>query len=290
MRIFAEVLPSSMGKAMYRINENLRKYAPSWVEFTKDKDNADFQILDIIGTGSFEYLYKDRYALLQHCFLTSESSSKDVWLPIFGKASLVATYMDLPRLLGDNSFNFYRMPWGADPEVFHKTQVNKFYSVLTTGHVSETESVNELYDSLRKTNGSIIHVGHNYKLGDRFHHKENISDASLTDLYNKSYYVSGLRKIEGFELPVVEGLLCGARGICYNSDHYSYWYKDFVEYIQEDDYSKIGSYSSFTERQLEELFSRPYRKVTDDEIERAKNIFSWEKIFTAYWKKLEESL
>lgn len=291
MLIYAEVLPSSLGRAMYRINKNMRKYAPEWVEFTDDKSKAEFQILDVIGKGSLEYLYKDNYAILEHCFLSSDDASKETWMPVFDKAKLVGTYMDLPRLIGSNSFNFHRMPWGADPEIFFRLDdAEKYYSILTTGHVAETESIKEVYDALESTSGNIVHVGHDFKLGNRFRHFENISDESLVSLYNKSYYVSGLRKMEGFELPILEGLLCGARGVCYNSEHYSYWYGDLVEYVEEDDYAKLGSYSERTKQQLEELFSKLYRPVTDGEIELIKTKFSWKSIMQTFWKELENAL
>ncbi len=290
MRIFAEVLPTSLGRAMYRINRNLRKYAPEWVTFTANKDEADFQILDVIGKGSIDFLYKKNYAVLQHCFLSSDDASKETWLPIFDNAKLVATYMNLPELIKSNSFNFLRMPWGVDAEIFQKKPIEKVFTVLTTGYVAETESINEVYDAVNYLKGTVVHVGKNFKFGDRFHSVENISEEKLVELYNKSYYVSGLRKMEGFELPILEGLLCGARGICYNCDHYRHWFSDLVDYIDEDDYAKIGLYSNSTRDQLAGLLSYPYRAVTNEEIEYAKKKFSWETIMTSFWKRLEESL
>lgn len=290
MIIYADILPPTLGRAMYRINKNMRRFAPEWVTFTEDRDKAELQILDIIGRGSLEYLYKDNYIILQHCFLSSDDSSRETWLPVFAKAKLVATYMNLPQLIGSNSFNFHRIPWGADSEIFYKTDTEKIHTILTTGYVASTESINEVYDALKSTLGNMVHIGSDFKLGHNYKHFENISDESLTSLYNKSYYVSGLRKMEGFELPILEGLLCGTRGICYNKEHYSHWFGDLVEYVEEDDYATLGIYSNNTKEQLEKIFSSPYRSVTNEEIEFIKNKFSWKTIFDGFWKEVEHAL
>lgn len=257
MLVYAEVLPSTLGRAMYRINKNMRKYAPSWVTFTDDRANCDLQILDVIGKGSLEFIYnKDNYVFIQHCFNSSDDSSKETWMPYFSKAKLVTGFIDLPRLVNDNSFNYFRNPWGVDPDIFFKTDTEKVNTVMTTGYVASTESISEVYDAVRSISGDIIHVGGDLKLGTGYKHFENISDKSLVSLYNKSYFISGLRKMEGFELPILEGLLCGTRGITYRSEHYTHWFGDLVEYVEEDDYALIGMYSEKTKQQVNQSLSQ----------------------------------
>jgi hypothetical protein len=290
MLVYAEVLPTSLGRVMYRINKALKQYAPEWVKFTSNKDEADLQILDVIGKGSLEFLYVDNYVLMQHCFLSSDDSSRDFWLPHISKAKMMTSYMNLPSLVGDNSFNFHRMPIGVDPNTFFRTDAEKVNLVLTTGYVASTESIAEVYDAVRSVSSDMIHVGGNLNLGIGSRHYENISDESLNSLYNKSYYVSGLRKMEGFEAPIIEGLLCGTRGICYNKEHYSYWFGDLVEYVEEDDYAMIGLYSEKTKEQVESIFKSEYRPVTDKEIQLVKDKFSWEVIMKDFWKELENAL
>lgn len=290
MKVYAEVLPTSLGRVMYRINKALKQYAPDWVAFTEDWSEADLQILDVIGRGSLEFIKCNNYILMQHCFLSSDDSSKETWLPHFNKAKLVTSYMNLPSLVGDNSFNFHRQPIGVDPNMFFRTEQEKVNLILTTGYVAATESINEVYEAVRASSGDMIHVGGDFKLGAGYTHFENISDESLNSLYNKSYFVSGLRKMEGFEAPILEGLLCGARGICYNKEHYSYWFGDLVEYVEEDDFAMLGVYSDNTRDQLKNIFQSEYRPVTDEEIQLVKDKFSWEVIMKEFWSRLENAL
>jgi glycosyltransferase involved in cell wall biosynthesis len=294
MKVFAEVLPTSLGRAMYRLNKNIKKYAPPHVVFVDNPKSADIQILDVIGKGSLEFLQCKRYVFYQHCYLSSDDASIENWSPLFRDAVMVATYMDLPRVMGyrdgEHNFNFYRTAYGADPEAFYKTSDAKVFTAITIGYVASTESIGEVYDAVKAAGGKQIHVGKNLGLGYNCKTVEGISDSELTKLYNQSLYVSGLRKMEGFEIPIIEGLLCGSRGICYNKDHYSHWFEDLVEYIEEDNYAEIGLYSDKTREQLVELFTKPYREVTDSEIEHVKEKFSWETITKAFWKRLEESL
>ena len=288
MKIYAEVLPTDLGRVMYRINAALKRYAPSWATFVSRVEDADLQILDVIGDGSFKFLKCSNYILLQHCLL-SGNVGKDYYIPYFRNAKLVSSYMDLYRILGVNDFRFIRLPWGVDPEVFHKLEPEEYrlYSVLTTGHVAATESIDEVYRAVEKTGGYVVHVGHNFELGRNFKHFEDITDESLVKLYNQTRYVSGLRKMEGLELPVIEGLLCGARGICYDKDHYRYWYGDLVEYVTEDAEAEMGLYSPNTMQQVLKILESPLRPVTDQEIELVKHLFSWENIFMKFWKEVE---
>lgn len=292
MRIYAEVLPKSLGRVVYRINKNLKLYAPPWAEFVKDPTTADVQIMDVIGKGSLEFIKNDNYVILQHCFLITETSDPDFWCPIFDKAKIVISYIDLPTLTKRNSFRFLRTPWGADPSVFFSSnQGQRELTVLSTGYVSSTESIEEAYRAVVRCEGSMINIGHNFRFGSRFSSRENISDEELRRLYEKSKYVIGLRKVEGLELPIIEGLLCGARGICYNADHYKYWFGDLVEYIEEDPLSALGvPYSNYVENQIYELISKPVRVVSEEEKELVRNKFSWETIYKRIWEELEEVL
>jgi glycosyltransferase involved in cell wall biosynthesis len=292
MKIYAEVLPTTLGRVVYRINKNLKQFAPPWAEFTKDPTQADVQILDVIGKGSLEFIKNDNLIMFQHCYLTTETSDPAFWYPIFSSAKLVASYIDIPKLLGRDDFNFLRTPWGVDPNSFFSLgPVHKHFDVLSTGYVSSTESIQEAYNAVVRLGGHMVNIGHNFKFGRGFSHAENISDAELRKLYERSRYVIGLRKMEGYELPILEGLLCGTRGICYNSDHYTHWFGDLVEYIEEDPLSLCGvEYSKVVEDQIYNIISEPYREVTKEEKELVINKFSWENIYKRIWKELEKIL
>lgn len=289
LNILAEVYPKELGRVIYRINKYLKLLAPSYVNFVKEPSQADLQILDVIGQGSLKFKYNNNIIYLQHCYLTAETTSQDYWLPLFKESKLVVTYMNLPKLTGSSDFSFLRLPWGVDPSVFFNTMKPKKYMALTTGYVASTESIQEVYDSVSKINQKLVHVGGNLKLGYYCDHFENISDEKLNELYNNSMFVCGLRKGEGFELPIIEGLMCGARGICFNADHYRFWYEDLVEYIEEGK-SFEESYSQSIVDQLDNLFSKAYRPVSLSEISLVKEKFSWKNIFSTFWKRVEECM
>ena len=59
---------------------------------------------------------------------------------------------------------------------------------------------------------------------DTITYSNNADDKTLAKYYSQCEFVSGLRRIEGFELPVIEGLLCGARPICFDIPDYRHWF------------------------------------------------------------------
>src|SRR5688572_2109297 len=136
MKVYAEVLPPTLGRAMYRINAQLRLHAPARVVFTSHADEADLQILDVIGAGSMDYLRRPKYVMLQHTFL---SAAPDFWRPHFAGAELVMSYHDLPALMGWSDFAFYRAPWGVDPTAFVDERLSRDRAALTTGYDSGGE-------------------------------------------------------------------------------------------------------------------------------------------------------
>ena len=279
MKVYAEVLPNTLGRAMYRVNKNIKKYAPDRIEFVDKADDADFQILDAIGKGSLEYIRHKNYVVLQHCYVTTETRSLDVWGDFWKNANLVCSYIDLPNLSKFNEFNFLRIPWGVDSNLFYRIAgTPKTYDFLTTGYVAETECIEQAVTAIKAEGKSMVHIGGNLHLNGikRF---ENISDEQMRELYNRSRYTLGLRRLEGFELPIIEGTLCNSRGVCIDDPCYSYWYGNLVEYIADGDFDYITN-------QLRELLNKPYREVTEKEIQFVKEKFDWEVIMTKIWKRI----
>jgi glycosyltransferase involved in cell wall biosynthesis len=277
------VLPTTLGRAMYRINAGLKKYAPEWVHFINDPESADVQIQDCIGAGSLPFIRNKNHILLQECLMT-EIAPPD-WLPYFKEAKLVVSYLNIPKIIGSSDFNFLRNPCGVDPEIWFKIpEATKHITFMTTGYVAETESIKEIYSAVNKVGGRVAHVGKDFKYGINFHHSENLSDEAMRYLYNSSYYISGLRRAEGFELSVLEGLLCGARGVSFNAEHYSYWFEDLVEYIEEKDSQSV------TEQIQDLLINKLYRPVSDSEISFVKNKFSWETVSRNFWSGVKNAI
>jgi len=285
MRIFYEVLPNTLGRVMYRIRREIRENAPSWVEFVDNTKEADLQILDSIGTGSMEYLKCDKYVLLQHCYLTAITPSYDYWYSYWNKAKMVASFLDLPGQSKFNDFNFYSTPWGVNPDIFYRENEEvRPYKALTTGYIADTECIGEVFEAVKFTKSKMVHLG-----GALFSdpnicsNYENITDKKLRQLYNSCEYVAGMRRIEGLELPLLEGLLCGARGITLDIPAYRYWYEDYVEYVEDGSFEHVRN-------QLISIFSKPVRTVTNTELIKLIDKFSWKNVANNFWNKLGESI
>ena len=93
-------------------------------------------------------------------------------------------------------------------------------------------------------------------------------------------FVSGLRRTEGFELPVIEGLFCGCRPVVFNSANYRQWFDGFAEFIEEGPRGEVLG-------QLVALFAQPLRPVTPEALERARARFNWETIVRGFLDRLQ---
>jgi glycosyltransferase involved in cell wall biosynthesis len=282
MKVYLEVEPASLGRAMYRINKAMKEFAPQSIQFTTSPEDADLQVIHSTDNNVINLIKNNNFVLLQYCIYT-EAPPTETWPYFFNKSKLVISYVDLPTLTGDNNFNFYRTPFGVDPKIFYKTDIVKTFTFLSSGYVPWYEAIKEVYDAVTEAKGFMAHLGYNFNYGRGFYHFENLSEDDLRKLYNESFFVSGLRRIEGFEFPVIEGTLCGARGVCFNEEYYTHWYEDFVEYVNSGE-------PEYVVKQLVDLINKPYRAVTDKEIEYVKDKFSWETIVKNIWKKIEESI
>jgi hypothetical protein len=269
MRVFANNLIKNF--AISRIEGALKRYAPSNIEFVDREKDADFVII---------YAYSQRrkvdkrikwilergqkYAIMQIAVRATPCPQVSDWIGMWEKAEVVWTYLDLASYCEeegqDVTFNFYHSPLGVDSKVFKETDQERFYKIIVGD--SRDETVNECIEAAE---------GDVYMLGT------GVSDKELALAYSQSEWVSGLRRKEGFEMPVIEGLMCGARPICYERDHYAQWFGDMVEYIPED---------VATVQFLKNLFSHPPRPVSKKEKQIIKDIFDWKPIVEGFWSQV----
>ena len=89
--------------------------------------------------------------------------------------------------------------------------------------------------------------------------------------------MSGLRRIEGFELPAAEGLLCGARPIMFDRPHYRDWFNKWAIFIPEGNREEVL-------QSLIDVFQQEYRPVTLEEIAEARQLFDWQSIINGFWR------
>jgi hypothetical protein len=279
LRVFAEVLPDTLGRVIHRINAELKRHAPAEVSFVTDPAEADLQVLDVLGTGSPPHLQVRDHVLLQHVFSTTETRDPAYWLPHWQRARLVMSSLDLYELVGSSGFPFYRAPYGVDGSVFRDRGLPRSYAVMTSGFVPGAEAIRECCEAARRLGMQTLHLGPDFDWGPDFHAVLGISDEELARCYSRCHYVSGLRRSEGFELPVLEGLACGARPICFDSPIYRYWFGDHAAYVPE------GSEAEVIDA-LTEVFARPPPPVTPEERREVLERFAWEKIFGGFWSRV----
>lgn len=288
--------PPSLSLAMQRVAHHLAETAPAYgFEVVNKETQADFFVLHVIGADSEETIWSLRgkpYAMLQYCVRSTAHDSK-WWMPLWDGAAAVWSYYDLIALLKEDNApvdtmrNFYHAPLGGDFRSFRRWSVPKSSVILTSGYVAESEGIHEAAEAVRRIGGKMVHLGPKENFPElaeypvAFMHR--VNDGILSQAYSRSKYVAGLRRGEGFELPAVEGLLSGARPVCFDRPHYRQWFEGFAEFIPE------GTKEEVTDA-LEALFRGPYREVTETEIAEAREKFDWERLTAGFWAKVREAL
>ena len=287
MKVYAEI-EEVLGIGLHRVQYEIQHYSPPGIEFVDSIEEADLQIVPVIGLGSLEFIKHPNHILLQYCYMTAERQDPEFWLPIFQKAKMVFSYYNLPSYVGSNDFNFLHSPLGVDMEVFQDRKLSivpRDFIVATSGYEPFGEAIKECYQAARILKKKVFHLGPGLDhdrfqpwVGAGFVAHSGISDTDLARMYSRSKYVSGLRFGEGFELPVIEGLACGARPICFDLPVYRQWFNDFavfVPHIRDDDLMYA----------LVEIFNTD-RPVTEEELQICKERFSWEVVMQKFWERV----
>ena len=260
---------------------NIMRYAPSLAEFVDNPREADIQILDIAKLADFSNIRCEKYIVNFHC--SGEWSEENIvdYLPYFQKAIMVYSHLDLQKELPE-LVNFVRGPWGTNHRNFFNVMDNTGeYAILNTGMVPQTEGIYESVAAADAVDKKMIHTGPNLNIKNKSYHacREFLNIEQLRYMYHTCSYTSGMRRIEGFEKTVAEGILCGSRPICFDAELYRYWYGDLVEYVKEGTPEE-------TTQDLINIFNGSYRAVTEKEREMVKKMFSWSIVARNYWKSL----
>lgn len=290
MKVFAEADRADF--AIHRVVNAIKKYAPSGVEFVKSEDEADLVILYVYGFRRRTKYYIDRlhekekkHAIIQLSIRSTPNPKTEDWIPIWEKAELVWSYLNLPELCNEDgikaNFNFYYAPLGVDSKIFKETKSRRKFIIANTGTGSRfsDECKNEVISAARTLGKNIFQLGYGPRSDVAY--SNGMDDKMLANYYSRCEFVSGLHKVEGFELPVIEGLLCGARPICFDRPHYRHWFDKLAEFIPEDD--------NITDN-VRKIFQKGAKPVTDKEKKYVKNHFNWEKIIEGFWQTLKENV
>ncbi len=293
--------PPQPSRGLQRIADALVRYAPPGTEFTTELRDADLVILYAIGRNDAlrEKAHSitmrgQRYAVIQVCLRSTMKPCTYDWRDIWDAAAVVWSYYDLNLAIANDIFNygidvkgsfnldnFYHAPLGADAQTFqiHKNWKARDYVILSSGLSRLSESVRECHLAAQEVGRPSAHLGNHVKLPPTADSFSGMPDDVLRGLYNTCEFVSGLRRTEGFELPAVEGLLCGARPVVFDTPDYHWNYGDHAEYIHE------GTRAEVVE-QLVALFKAGPRGVTEEERADAVERFNWATIIGGFYERL----
>lgn len=276
---------------MHRVALALRRSSP--YEIVEERESADIEIVHAIGVRDLvEYLVEIKKAgrkvvVLQYCFITG--GTLDEWRAVWEHVDLVWSY--LPSLETHLRDLLLLRPLGVAPELMEQPideLVRRQRSgVLTSGYVADAtgEAIGEFASAASVGDMPVVHLGPANPVGLRSKPLDwravlNVTDQSLASIYGSMAAVSGLRFIEGFELPAAEGLVNGARPIMFKRQDAQLWFDDLACYVPEYQAGSAQLVEAIRER-LESM--KPVRR---DEIERARQNFDWRIICAEFWRRV----
>lgn len=279
---YMHVVPKEGGRALARVVSALDLASP--LQRADSRSDADLLIYHVIGRREhvLDAARRDAlpYAVIQYCLESTMSPHAADWLPLWQRAEVVMSYLDLrwPLRMGPSctSFNFLREPLGVDSSVFVNPcpTCPRLHQVMTSGLAWTAESVREVAHA---ASGPVLHLGRDLHRREIKAYIDGVTDSQLSALMQTCRYVSGLRRKEGFELPAAEGLMCGARPILFDREHYRHWYGDSGVYVQE------GPREDVLEALRPVLRATP-KPVTPAERRHFVELFNWQRIANNFWR------
>lgn len=296
MKVYIE--PSTnLSRAMTRVEKALTRHAPDGCEIVTDQNAADLVILHVIGFDVEQTVKTlragQRYAMIQHCLRSTQRPSTRDWLPLWRNASLVWSHYNLDASCREegtslDGVNFYLAPLGLDEAFLSPPGYRpRDIGVMTSGYVAgpKAEAIEEVAIAAGIVGLPVLHIGPPPEgmatPGRHWSLLYNISDAQLAGFYRRSWWVSGLRHVEGFELPALEGLACGARPILFDRADMRQWYTGHCVLVPECSGQRLVDL-------LVELLSAVPPTVPPAERVEVLAQFNWERIAQGFWAALRQ--
>jgi hypothetical protein len=274
---------SKLSRAMHRTADALRRYAPKGVEIVDRSRGADLRVLHVIGIEDLQsHCDAGPYAVMQYCWKTARGSSRE-WNRIWVGASLVWSYYDLPVPPGTP---FLRAPLGVDSHAFQwGPDETRQDLVVTSGYVAGpgAESIEEVAEAALRSGMEVVHIGPQNVEGmarrteSTWSARMGLSDQELAGILRRARWVSGLRRVEGFELPALEAIACGARPIVFNRPDMRHWYAGHAIMVDECGGDPLVE-------ALTRIFQTLRCPVSWSEREEVVARFSWERMASEFWK------
>lgn len=298
--------PSHLSRAMFRVDAALTKYAPPGVEIVDKISHADLVVVPVIGFPDAVESIRDcvdrgqSYAMIQYCMRTTQESNTAKWIPLWRNAVCVWSYYNLNEMIRNDNpdldeqyLPFFYAPLGVDEEFTRMfVDVPRRLGAITTGYVSgpSAEAIEEVAVAAGRLGMTVAHIGpfpvgmtNDKSPGSHWKFHFGITDQELAALYRSSQWVSGLRHGEGFELPVLEGLCCGARPILFDRPEMRYWYGEHAVFVPECAGEALIEH-------LVRVMSEPPSPVTFDERRRVMRRFDWREIASDFWMRVFQSV
>jgi len=297
MKVYLE--PQTDSRGIMRVRDALIRYAPKEIELSS-LGECDLAILHVFGrnTSTHETVqwlrtHEKQYAVIQYVLRSSMRPNTKDWIDIWNDAKLVWSYYDLVALCKEDelgyfhedswemeAFPFYYAPLGVDGSVFFDRLLgHDTFKILASAQHALSESVRECSFAVKKINKKMIHLGHELRRGKDIFCIKGISDVRLAEYYSQCEFVSGLRRIEGFEFPVIEGAMCGARPIVFDRPEMRHWFKEFSIFIPEGKREQVIE-------SLVDTFRYGAMPVTEDEKKLIAARFNWETIIKGFWERI----
>lgn len=289
MRVYVDPLPDTLSKAMHRTAEALRRYAPRDVQLSRTPEDADVQVLHGIGPDVLDHLRAPSFALLQYCLSTGGGPA--AWTDVWTRALFTWSYYDLLPYL-PSGVSFLHTPLGVDGHTFRMLDgVSRYVGIVSSGFVSgaSSEAIEEVAEAALRCGMSVFHLGPQNIVGmahreePTWHWGHDIEDEELAGVYARARWVSGLRHVEGFELPVVEGLACGARPIVFDRPDMRQWYAKHAIFIPESDGEELVGH-------LVGVLQNPPVVVSAEERLQALARFNWARMAISFWAMLQSRI
>jgi len=267
--------------AMQRLSYALAVNAPRGIRIVGDPREADLQVLHVIGTDALEEVRAPRYVAIQ--YVTNMLAAAE-WAPIWRDAALVWSYYDLQAAVEAEGTPFLRLPMGVDGATFKLPAAGaRDIGIVTTGYVHGpgAEALEEPAAAAHACGLSTVHVGPSLPEGmgarpPRWTSEFDIPDRRLVELYQQARWVSGLRHAEGFEMPVLEGLCCGARPIVFDRPDAAHWFGDHAVRVPESEGPEL------VDMLVRRMADAP-KPVTQAERAAVLETFDWQAVAARFW-------
>jgi hypothetical protein len=267
--------------AMMRVARALVQYAPDPVRVVGTFDEADAVVSHVICPGAPPVKPE---IIIQYCLNSAECPYD--WLPRWRQALMVWSYYDLGSPEG---VNYYHAPLGVDAAFLDKCEAGegpRDIPVMTSGCTTgpRAEAIEEPALAASSVGLRVLHLGPSAVEGmpatpPGWSSVTGISDCDLAALYRRTEWVSGLRHVEGFEMPVIEGLCCGARPIVFDRPDMTQWYEGHAAFVPECNGAELVEV-------LTEVFRHLPVPVGDSERAEVARKFDWGVIARGFWERL----